>query len=94
MCKRHHLTRDEQALFFGDLVLASQALEQVFRPDKMNLQMLGNAVPHLHAHLVRRYHGDPAPGRPIDPLADIVILFESEYEERVEQIRQALTAFH
>jgi diadenosine tetraphosphate (Ap4A) HIT family hydrolase len=27
--------------------------------------MLGNAVPHLHTHLLPRFAVDPAPGRPL-----------------------------
>ena len=30
----------------------------------MNYEVLGNALPHLHTHLVPRYLDDPAPGRP------------------------------
>src|SRR5262245_31640743 len=76
ICRRHvrepyHLSAEERALFFEDMVLASQAFENVFRPDKMNFQLLGNVVPHLHVHLVPRYYGDPAPGRPIDPTAQV-----------------------
>jgi diadenosine tetraphosphate (Ap4A) HIT family hydrolase len=29
---------------------------------------LGNALPHLHTHIVPRYADDPAPGRPLDLL--------------------------
>jgi diadenosine tetraphosphate (Ap4A) HIT family hydrolase len=79
-------------VFFEDMVLAAQALENVFRPDKMNFQLLGNVVPHLHVHLVPRYYGDPAPGHPIDPTAQIVILAESAYTQRVQRIQQALAA--
>lgn len=31
----------------------------------MNFQTLGNALPHLHTHIVPRYIGDPAPGEPL-----------------------------
>jgi hypothetical protein len=41
------------------------ALERHYRPVKLNLQMLGNAVPHLHTHLLPRFAADPAPGRPL-----------------------------
>ena len=46
-----------------------QALQTVFNPLKMNFNILGNAVPHLHAHILPRYYGDPEPHRPIDPNA-------------------------
>lgn len=95
ICTRHvrepyHLTREEQSLFFDDMMHAAQALEQVFKPIKMNFQLLGNLVPHLHAHLVPRYYGDPAPGQPIDPEAQVVTLTSEGYQERVQAIQAAL----
>jgi diadenosine tetraphosphate (Ap4A) HIT family hydrolase len=95
VCTQHgpepyHLSADEQALFFQDLVRATRALDRVFAPIKMNVQLLGNLVPHLHAHLVPRYYGDAAPGRPIDPGLQVVTLTPDEYQERVQQIQAAL----
>jgi len=97
ICRKHvrqpyHLSVDERMLFFEDMLLAAQALENLFQPDKMNFQLLGNAVPHLHAHLIPRYYGDPAPGHPIDPTAQTVTLTESTYSQRVEQIQRAISA--
>jgi diadenosine tetraphosphate (Ap4A) HIT family hydrolase len=46
-------------------VLATErALRKALRPDKINLASLGNLVPHLHWHVVPRWHDDshfPAP---------------------------------
>lgn len=48
-----------------DVVLATeQAVRTVQQPDKMNLASLGNVVPHLHWHVIPRWHDDshfPAP---------------------------------
>ncbi|HEX5415222.1 MAG TPA: HIT family protein [Chloroflexota bacterium] len=79
VCTRHvsepyDLASEEQAAFFEDLVRAARALDRAFGPVKMNINLLGNLVPHLHAHLVPRYHGDPAPGRPLDPNLEVVTL--------------------
>ncbi len=95
ICSKHvrepyYLSAEEQSLFFGDMMRAAQALERVFNPVKMNFQILGNAVPHLHAHLVPRYYGDPAPSRPIDPGAQVITLTSQEYQERIRLIRLAL----
>jgi diadenosine tetraphosphate (Ap4A) HIT family hydrolase len=76
--------------FFQDLVRAARALDRVFAPVKMNINLLGNLVPHLHAHLVPRYYDDPAPGRPIDPGLRVVTLTPDEYQERIRQIQAAL----
>ncbi|MDO8346799.1 MAG: HIT family protein [Rugosibacter sp.] len=47
------------------VVLAvERTLRDVMRPDKINLASLGNAVPHLHWHVIPRWHDDshfPAP---------------------------------
>jgi len=40
------------------------AMRQVFRPAKINLDSLGNVVPHLHWHVIARFENDanfPAP---------------------------------
>lgn len=40
------------------------ALRELMAPDKVNLASLGNAVPHLHWHVIPRYRDDrhfPAP---------------------------------
>jgi diadenosine tetraphosphate (Ap4A) HIT family hydrolase len=95
ICHKHvrepyELPQDERDQFFDDMMAAGMALEKVFGAVKMNFQLLGNAVPHLHAHLEPRYYGDAAPGRPIDPAAETVILTPAEYQARVAQIREYL----
>ena len=70
ICARHvvepyDLADEERAIFFGDMMRAARALERVYRPTKMNFELLGNAVPHLHCHLIPRYYGDAAPSTPL-----------------------------
>ena len=42
------------------------ALNELLRPSKMNYEIHGNTIPHLHLHLFPRFAGDPFEGRPID----------------------------
>jgi len=35
-----------------------QAVRETMRPDKMNLASLGNMVPHVHWHVIPRFHDD------------------------------------
>jgi diadenosine tetraphosphate (Ap4A) HIT family hydrolase len=35
-----------------------QALRELMHPDKINLASLGNQVPHLHWHVIPRFHDD------------------------------------
>jgi diadenosine tetraphosphate (Ap4A) HIT family hydrolase len=43
----------------------ARALEEYFQPLKINLEILGNTVPHLHTHVRPRYSHDPAPFGPL-----------------------------
>ncbi|MGA5819909.1 HIT family protein [Kitasatospora sp. NPDC094028] len=56
------LTPDEVAGFFRDVLRAGLAIEQYLQPAKMNYEVQGNAVPHLHVHVIPRPEDDPAPG--------------------------------
>lgn len=56
----------EQRQHFMRVVFAvEQALRQIMRPDKINLASLGNLTPHLHWHVIPRFHDDPHFPRPI-----------------------------
>jgi diadenosine tetraphosphate (Ap4A) HIT family hydrolase len=45
--------------FFDEMCLVARAIESGFRPRKLNYEMLGNQVPHLHWHVFPRYAHDP-----------------------------------
>jgi diadenosine tetraphosphate (Ap4A) HIT family hydrolase len=97
ICARHvvepyHLPPAERALFLDDLMDVARALERAFGAVKMNVEILGNIVPHLHVHVKPRQYGDPCPGRPIGPGDPVVTLAPQEYEERARLIRAALIA--
>lgn len=56
---------DAEAAVYGREVLAvGRAVEAAFAPVKLNYDVLGNSVPHLHTHVVPRYADDPRPGWP------------------------------
>jgi diadenosine tetraphosphate (Ap4A) HIT family hydrolase len=86
----YQLRPEEQHLYFADMMQAAQALAQVFKPVKMNYQILGNGGPHLHCILQPRFYGDSEPGWPIDPYQEQVLLTPEEYKERVRLIQTAL----
>lgn len=58
------LTEEESAGFWQDVIAVATALHGVFRPCHMNYNVLGNGVPHVHAHVIPRYLDDPSPGMP------------------------------
>ena len=60
---------EETLAFWSAVGVATRAIEALFRPCHFNYQILGNAVPHVHVHIVPRYLTDPAPGRPLGDAA-------------------------
>jgi len=55
---------DEASMYFAEVLRVGRAIERHYRPIKMNFEMLGNSLPHLHTHVVPRYLDDGEPGHP------------------------------
>ena len=51
--------------FLKDMSTVSEAVYRTFKPKKLNYELLGNTDPHLHWHIIPRYHHDPKPDVPI-----------------------------
>jgi diadenosine tetraphosphate (Ap4A) HIT family hydrolase len=63
----HDLTDDEGAAFMRDVRRVSRAIKAATGAAKMNYEVHGNTLRHLHMHFFPRYPGDRFEGRPIDP---------------------------
>lgn len=63
----HDLPPEEGAAFMRDVQRVSRALAQAAGAVKMNVEMHGNTIPHLHVHFYPRYRGDPFENAPINP---------------------------
>lgn len=51
--------------FMDDVNAGMEAIESVTGAERVNMAILGNTEPHLHAHLIPRVGGgDPVPSRP------------------------------
>jgi diadenosine tetraphosphate (Ap4A) HIT family hydrolase len=62
----YELGRDEQIQFWLDSMLVAAAVASATTPIKMNYEVHGNTLPHLHLHLYPRHADDPFVGGPID----------------------------
>jgi diadenosine tetraphosphate (Ap4A) HIT family hydrolase len=65
----HDLTPEEGAAFMRDAQRLSRAVQAASGAVKMNYEVHGNTLPHLHMHFFPRRPGDPFEGGPIDPRA-------------------------
>ena len=48
-------------------MLVARAIDEVLRPAKLNYEIHGNTIEHLHLHLYPRFDGDSFTGRAIEP---------------------------
>jgi diadenosine tetraphosphate (Ap4A) HIT family hydrolase len=61
----HQLPASERHAYFDEMTLLAHAIEVCFRPRKLNYELLGNQVPHLHWHLFPRRPDDPEVQKPV-----------------------------
>ena len=54
-----------RAAFLDEMSLLAAAIEACFKPQKLNYELLGNQVPHLHWHIFPRYVTDHDRRRPV-----------------------------
>lgn len=67
--KRHatelfELGRAERAQLIEEVSEVARALAAAFDAVKLNYELLGNQLAHIHWHLIPRLASDPAPGGP------------------------------
>ena len=74
VAKRHvvepfELGEPDRSLYWSELLLVAEAVAKATSAVKVNYEIHGNTIPHLHTHVFPRFPGDPFEGRPIDPHA-------------------------
>jgi diadenosine tetraphosphate (Ap4A) HIT family hydrolase len=86
------LTEAEAAGYGREVLAVGRAIEAVLAPVKLNYDVLGNSVPHLHTHIVPRYADDPRPGWPFPfPDPDPPPMPEDRLLADVEALRAAVS---
>jgi diadenosine tetraphosphate (Ap4A) HIT family hydrolase len=96
--KRHatelwQLERAERAQLIEEVSRVAQAVGRAFGAAKMNYELLGNAIAHIHWHLVPRRADDPSPKLPVWTVAhEPRRLDAGAMAERIALIRSHLGA--
>ena len=60
-----HLAPAERMQLMEEATLVAKALAQAYGAKKINYELLGNQLPHIHWHIIPRLANDPAPLEPV-----------------------------
>ncbi len=60
-----HLAPTERIQLMEEVNLVAKTLGQVYEARKINYELLGNQLPHIHWHIIPRLANDPAPLEPV-----------------------------
>jgi len=99
LCKQcvpelHELPEDFKSKFLAEMSLVAEAAFNAFKPRKMNYELLGNTVPHLHWHLFPRHADNPNPQRPVWEIARAITESEDARpsREKLNALKHTLLA--
>lgn len=57
----HQIDKKSQLEFLSDMAIVAEAVWNIFHPDKLNYELLGNTDEHMHWHIFPRRKTDPKP---------------------------------
>ena len=87
----YELDRSERGALMEAVSDVARALASVYGAVKMNYELLGNLLPHIHWHLIPRTADDPIPRAPVWTLPhEPRALAPAEQRTRIEAIRAQL----
>ena len=77
--------------FVDDMVMVARVLQKILKPDKLNYELFGNWVPHLHWHILPRFKTDPDFGNPPgEPLRNQPFTHRNLGKQQVKRIKEEL----
>ena len=90
----HDLAEDTAAAFMQDARRVSKSLSYVTGAVKINYEIHGNSIPHLHMHFFPRYRGDQFEGAPINPKQAVQpVYLPGEFDQIRRDFLEALLPF-
>ena len=96
LLKRHavelyELAPKEANAFMRDMQRASKAVHELTAAVKLNYEIHGNTIPHLHLHIFPRYVGDAFENQPINPrIVKTPVYAAGEFVEFAERLRSSV----
>jgi len=87
ICDITEIGAAERVLLFDEISRTAEKLKENFKPDHLNIAMLGNVVPQLHCHIIARFETDHAWPKPVWGVGPAVSYQTSSLEETTQRFR-------
>jgi diadenosine tetraphosphate (Ap4A) HIT family hydrolase len=85
-----HLAPTERIQLMEEVTLVAKTLAQIYQATKINYELLGNQLPHIHWHIIPRLADDPAPLEPVWRIPHNPTLQPELVQDSITRIRQGL----
>ncbi len=86
-----HLTPTERSRLIEEVNHVAKTLAEIYQARKINYELLGNQLPHIHWHVIPRLGNDPAPLEPVWRVPhDPVLLAGAVLRDTINRIAQPL----
>jgi diadenosine tetraphosphate (Ap4A) HIT family hydrolase len=88
----HNLEQSFKMKHLEEMSIVAEAISNIFKPDKMNYELLGNGCSHIHWHLYPRVKGDTPIVSSIYQLSNEELFDESTRpnEEQREELKEKI----
>ncbi|MGA9672554.1 MAG: HIT family protein [Terracidiphilus sp.] len=90
----HDLPTEAACAFMRDARRVSRAVASATGAVKINYEIHGNSIPHLHMHFFPRYRGDRFEGQPINPRIVVQPVYAPGQFERAREAFLLALASH
>src|SRR5215831_9902543 len=94
---QHHATElfqlapTERFQLIEEVNRVAKTLAEVYQAKKINYELLGNQLPHIHWHLIPRLASDPAPLEPVWRVQHEPMLHPgSDLQNTIQSLQQAI----
>jgi diadenosine tetraphosphate (Ap4A) HIT family hydrolase len=94
--KRHatelfHLAPPERSQLTEEVSRIAKTLAEIYEAKKINYELLGNQLPHIHWHVIPRLANDPAPLEPVWRVEHQAMRLGSpDLQQQIQQIQKQL----
>lgn len=76
--------------YLKEVRIVTQAIHDIYHPDKLNYAIYGDGVPHVHFHLVPKYKGGVSWGEPFSDKLPKVELSAEEYDSQIKKLHMQI----